>query len=67
MDIGHPQKFFQGGQRPRFAYPFQVTDDVMQMDINKTLCPFDIAKKMPHVTVTTSNFPFLPPADAHGC
>jgi len=37
---GRPQKFFQGWQRRNFAYPFQVADDAMQMDVHKTLYPF---------------------------
>ena len=31
---------FSTGQRPNFAYPFQVADDAMQMDIHETLYPF---------------------------
>jgi len=31
---------FSTGQRRNFAYPFQVADDAMQMDIHKTLYPF---------------------------
>jgi len=34
---GRPQKLFQGGKRQNFAYPFQVADDAMQMDVHKTL------------------------------
>jgi len=38
---GRPQKFIQRGQRRRiFAYPLQVADDAMQMNIHKTLYPF---------------------------
>ena len=38
---GRPQKFFQGcGQRRNFAYPFQVTNGAMQMDVHKTIYPF---------------------------
>jgi len=37
---GRPQKFFQGWQRRNFAYPFQVADDAMQMEVHKTLYPF---------------------------
>jgi len=29
-----------------------IADDAMQMDAHKTLYPFYITKKMPHVTVT---------------
>jgi len=37
---GRPQKFFQGcGQRRNFAYPFQVTNGAMQMDVHKTIYP----------------------------
>jgi len=28
------------GQHRNFAYPFQVADDAMQMDVQKTLHPF---------------------------
>jgi len=37
---GRPQKFLQGGQSRYFAFRFQVADHTMQMDVNKTLCPF---------------------------
>jgi len=37
---GRPQKFFQGSQRRNFAYPFQVADDTMQMDVLKMFYPF---------------------------
>jgi len=39
---GCSQDFFQGGQRRNFAYPFQVADDAMQVDVHKTLYPFCI-------------------------
>jgi len=32
--------FSRGGKHRNFAYPFQVADDAMQMDVHKTLCPF---------------------------
>jgi len=32
--------FSRGGQHRNFAYPFQVADDAVQMDVHKTLCPF---------------------------
>jgi len=28
-----------------------IADDAMQMDVNKSLCPFYTTKKMPHITV----------------
>jgi len=31
---------FQWRQRQNFAYPFQVADDAMQMDVHKMLYPF---------------------------
>jgi len=34
------RNFSRVGQRPNFAYPLQVTDDAMQMDVHKTLYPF---------------------------
>jgi len=33
-------EIFPGGQRWNFSYPFQVADNVMRMDIHKTLYPF---------------------------
>jgi len=33
-NYGRSQKFFQRGQRRNFAYPFQVADDAMQMDVH---------------------------------
>jgi len=40
LNHGGPQKFFQGGQHGNFAYPFQVADGAMQMDVHKTLHRF---------------------------
>jgi len=40
----HPWAFaenFPRGQRRNFAYPFQVADDAMWMDVHKTLYPFN--------------------------
>jgi len=37
---GRPQKFFQGEQCRYFAYPFQVADDAMPMNVHQTLNPF---------------------------
>ena len=34
---GRPQKIFQGGERWHIAYPFQVADDAMQMDVQNWL------------------------------
>jgi len=31
------------------AYPFQIADDAVQMDVHKTLYSFNTAKKMPPV------------------
>jgi len=31
---------FSRGKRRNFAYPFQVADEAMQMDVHKTLYPF---------------------------
>jgi len=33
-------EIFTGGQRRYFAYPFQVADYAMQMNVHKTLYPF---------------------------
>jgi len=46
-----PEKFFQGGQRCHFSYPFHVADDAMQIDVHKTLNPFSPQMKwstLPH-------------------
>jgi len=43
---------FPGGQRPHFAYNFQVADDAVEMDLHQTLYPFYTTKKVTHVTVT---------------
>jgi len=45
-------------QRRQFAYRFQVADDTMQMDIHKTLYPFQTTKKILRAmsTVTKSRF-----------
>ena len=45
---GRPQKFFQKGQRRHFAYPFQVADDAIQLDVHKTFYSFYTIKKMPY-------------------
>ena len=37
-------------QRRHFAWPFQVANDAMQMDIHETLCPFYSTDKKPDVT-----------------
>jgi len=34
------KNFCRVGQRPNFAYPLQVADDAMQMDVHNTLYPF---------------------------
>jgi len=45
-----PQKCFQGGgQRQHFAHIFQIVDDAMQMEVNKTLYPFYAPEIMPRV------------------
>jgi len=59
QEHGRPQKFFQGGQKRHFAYPFQVVDDATQMDVHKTLRPFYTTKKMPAVTATVAYSVFL--------
>ena len=48
-------KFFQGGQKWHFAYPFQVVYDGTQIDVHKTRYPFCAAKKMPNITATVAN------------
>jgi len=40
--MGVRRNFSRGWQRRNFAYPFQVADDAMQMDVHKTLYPFYI-------------------------
>jgi len=32
---GRPQNFSNGGKRRHFAYPFQVAEDAMQLDVQK--------------------------------
>ena len=44
-----PQIFFQGGKHRHFAQIFQIADDAMQMEVNKTLYPFYAPKIMPRV------------------
>ena len=36
-----------------------IADDAIQMDVHKTLYPFDTTKKMPHVTVTITKTRFI--------
>jgi len=55
---GRPQGFLRG-QRRNFAYPLQVADDAMQMDVHKTLYPFYTIKKMLHVTATVTKIRFV--------
>jgi len=38
--MGICRNFSRWGQRRYFAYPFQVADDIMQMDVHKTLYHF---------------------------
>ena len=47
-------EIFPGGKRRHFAYPFQVADDAVRMDVHKTLYPSYITKKMPCVTATVT-------------
>jgi len=37
--MGVRRNFSRGGQRRNFAYPFQVADDAMQINVHKTLYP----------------------------
>jgi len=46
---GRPQKIFPGEQHRHFAYLFQIADDAMQMDVNKSLYAFYTTKIMTHV------------------
>jgi len=50
VSMGVCRNFFQGGQRQPFAYPFQMTDNTMQIDVCETLYPF-YTIKLPYVTV----------------
>jgi len=43
-------EFFSGGYKRRFAYPFQVAEDVTQIDVHKTLYLFCAIKKISNVT-----------------
>jgi len=38
MDVR--RNFFRVGQRPNFAYPLQVADDAMRMDVHEALYSF---------------------------
>ena len=40
VSIGVHRKFSRWGQRRNLAYPVQVADHAMQMDVHKTLYPF---------------------------
>jgi len=46
-DTGVPVNLSRGGQRRNLAYPFQVADDAVHMDVHHTLYPFKTTKKMP--------------------
>ena len=52
-------EIFPGGQRQHFAYPFQVADDAMQMDVHKTFYPFYTTRKMRHVMTRVTKLHFL--------
>jgi len=56
---GRPQKFFQRGKSRHFAYPFQVADDAVRMDVHKTFYPFNTITKMPRVTATVPKMRFV--------
>jgi len=47
--MGGRRNFSRGGQHRQFTYLFQIADDAMQMNVNKTLCPFYAPKIMPRV------------------
>jgi len=55
MVMGVRRNFSRWGQSRHFAYPFQVSDDAMQMDVHKTLYPFCTTKKMANVMATVAN------------
>jgi len=47
-------KILTGGKNGHFAYSFQVADDAMQLDVQKTHYPSCTTKKMPYVTTTVT-------------
>ena len=49
IDMGAAEMFPGGGQRQHFAHIFQIVDDAMQMEVNKTLYPFYTPEIMPRV------------------
>jgi len=57
--MGVRRYFSREGRIRHFAYPFQVANDAMQMDVHKTLYPFYTTKKRPHVTVTITKMCFV--------
>ena len=50
---------FSRGESRHFAYPFQVVNDAVQMDVHKTLYPLNTTKKMPQVTPTVPKMRFV--------
>jgi len=57
--MGVRRYFSTGGQRRQFSYPFQVADDAMEMDVNKTLYPYCTTKETPHVAATVTKMRFV--------
>jgi len=54
--LGVRRSFSRRGQRRHFAYPFQVVDNAVQVDVNTALCPFYTKKKMIYFTaIVTKN------------
>jgi len=57
--MGVRRNFSTGGNFDILPVLFQVADDAVQMDIHKTLYPFQITNIMPYVTSTVTKFPVV--------
>ena len=57
--MGVRRNFLRGGQRRHFAYPFQVANDAMQMDVSKTLYVFCTTKEMSYVSAIVTKMRFV--------
>jgi len=53
--MGVRRNISRRGQHRHLAYIFQIADDAMQMDVNKSLYPFYPPKIMPHFAATRYN------------
>ena len=58
--MGVRRNFSRGGQRRHFSYPFSVADDAVQMDVHKTLLPFQNYKETSPRKHVPHSHPFWP-------